>query len=54
VQRSRHCEVVEAIVEADEQTSSRVVEDDSRTITVLGELKGCRLQVDARAAQHCD
>jgi hypothetical protein len=41
-------------VEPYEQTSSRVVENDSRTIAVLGELEGCWFQVDARAAQHCD
>jgi hypothetical protein len=41
-------------VEPFEQSRSRLVDDDSRTIAVLGELEGRWFQVDPRAAQHCD
>jgi hypothetical protein len=54
LQRLSGCEVVGAIVEPFEQSRSRLVDDDSRTIAVLGELEGRWFQVDPRAAQHCD
>jgi hypothetical protein len=54
LERPGRCEVVGTLVEPHNQSSSRSAEDAVSTIAVLGELEGCRFQVDARATQHCD
>ena len=54
LERARGGEVVGTILEPNNQSGSRLVEDDASTIAVVGELEGCWFQVDARATQHCD
>jgi hypothetical protein len=54
LQRARGGEVVGTILEPHHQANSRLVEDDASAIAVVGELKGCWFQVDARTTQHSD